>query len=306
MVSLPCLGLLLGLVLGAQDPSFSVAAGSAEVRTSGLRSVERMAQAALERLAPVFGDLEVAPFEIIVHRHASSVPEDVLDAVHEDAAGVALLTTAEVHLLLDRVDLHPPGDVRTVIAHELAHILLHQFAGEAGPSVPRWFHEGLAQHLAGATYLGVSEEEIVFDALADRLMFFSRLRRRFPEKGHALRRAYAQSFSFVSFLARRVGLAVLLDAARQCRPDRTFYEAYALVTGEQLVVAESDWVEYVKTGSGARFRILLTSCFGLTMAAMLPVLVLAGRRRWNRDARSREKLTEQERAESTDGEGPSR
>ena len=286
--------LLLLLVSWAQGPGFAVERADASVSADTVATVDRLTAAAVDRLTPYFPGLSPGPFRVLVHRTEASVPEDVRAAVHEGAAGVALLSTSVIHLILDRMELRPPNDLRTTVDHEVAHILLHHHAGAAGPHVPRWFHEGLAQVLSGHTYLGVSEEDIVFHALAGRLLFFSKLRQRFPARGDALRTAYAQSFSFVSFLMRRLGLPILLEAAQQCGPKLPFDEAYRAVVGEPLVVMESEWNEYLKTGSGARWRVLLTSCFGLTMVVFLPVLVLAGKRRWDRDHRSRRKLEAEE------------
>lgn len=259
-------------------------------------AVRRLTVDALDNLGPAF-PVEVRPFRVVVHRELASVPGDVRRNLHEGTAGVALLTRLEVHLILDRAGIEPPNDLRTVVRHEVVHVLLYQLAGG---HVPRWFHEGLAQALTDATYLGVSEEDIAFHASTGNLLSFSSLRTDFPRRPAALRTAYAQSFSFVSFLQRRIGLDALLDVATKCGPDMTFPEAFLKDTGMPLVTLEEQWVHYVKTGSGAAWRVLLTSCFGLSMVAALPLLALAGARRWNRDLESRHKLERSDAAESGD------
>ena len=273
--------------------------GADGLSASKLDAVRRLTNDALDHLAPSLPTVS-PPFTVVVHPDLASLPAPVRTSLHAGAAGVALLGRREIHLILERAGIEPPNDLRTVVRHEVVHILLHDLAGAY---VPRWFHEGLAQLLTGATYLGVSEEDIAFHASTDNLLRFSRLRTGFPRRESALRTAYAQSFSFVSFLERQVGLTVLLQCAAQCRADTTFADAFLKTTGTPLVVMEEEWVHYVKTGSGAAWRVLLTSCFGLLIVASLPLLAMAGVRRWNRDLQSRHKLEREDLEEGgvTDG-----
>ncbi|HWO21039.1 MAG TPA: hypothetical protein VNO30_19865 [Kofleriaceae bacterium] len=90
-------------------------------------------------------------------------------------------------------------DAAATLRHELAHIAL----GVAlGPRVPRWLHEGFAyQHssewswarmetLAGMSWLGG-------------IIPLAELERSFPREELPAHRAYAESYDFVGFLARR-------------------------------------------------------------------------------------------------------
>jgi hypothetical protein len=91
---------------------------------------------------------------------------------------------------------------RSTLRHELAHLALHVALGER---VPRWLHEGFAnQHadelsfdrietLAGMAWFGGIIDLDVLDAS-------------FPNEESPAQRAYAESYDFVGFLARR-GLA---------------------------------------------------------------------------------------------------
>jgi hypothetical protein len=180
--------------------------------------------------------------------------------------------------------------VETVLRHEVVHVLLHQYAKAAGPYVPRWLHEGLAQRLAGGTYLGASEEDIVFHAKTGNLLAFSRLSDGFPRGAGPLRTAYAQSDSFVAFLLRERSLDTVLVVAARCGPSTSFADAWFATTGAPLATVEQRWVEYLVSGAGAAWRVLLASCFGLTMVAFLPLAVLAAARRWNRDHAVRQAL----------------
>jgi hypothetical protein len=275
-------GLILAATVAAQ-PAVVVSAGSDRVSQAQLRAVEAAVGTAIDRLAPKVLGHRPQPFRVIVHRTEDSIPSAVRDSLHEGTAGVALLGPQQIHLVLEALRDRPPDDLSTVVTHEAVHILLHQRAGEAGVYIPRWLHEGLAQELSGPASLGVSEEEIAFRAATGTLLMFSRLEQGFPSGGSALRVAYAQSFSFVSYLRSLVGLDALLSAACGCGPGTDIHSAFAAATGRVLLYAERDWVDYLRTGSGAGFRVLLASCFSLLLVAALPLLALAGIRRWNRD-----------------------
>jgi len=284
-----------------QTPAVTVT-GASDVPPDVVAAVRRLTLDALEWFAPTFPSRS-SPFSVEAHRSEASLPAEVRRHLHAGTAGVAMLASQRIHLILDRCGVEPPNDLRTVVRHEVVHILLSQ---HAGPNVPRWFHEGLAQSLAGGTYLGVSEEDLVFYARTGNLFRFSQLRHRFPSRPTALRKAYAQSYSFVSFLQRRAGLQELLDAAAHCGPERDYFEAFRLRVGRPLVVLEEEWNEYVKTGSGAGWRVMLTSCFALLMVAALPLLVLAGKGRWMRDLRSRRRLEVEDSDDLDDGGGSGR
>jgi hypothetical protein len=291
-------GLLLALLVRAQDPVPSVRA-SASVPAATVARVEQMVVDGLARLTARFPDTPLRPFTVFVHRTRAEVPEPVREAMHEGSPGVALLGALAIHLVLDEANPSPPGDLATVVDHELVHILLHLYAGRAGPWIPRWFHEGLAQHLTGFLYVGASEEEIVFGLRADTLPRLRDLQRDFPRRSaYDLRIAYALSHSWVSYLERELGLPVLLRVARRCRADLEFPEAFLEETRTPLTDLEAQWREYVRTGSGAAMRVVLQQCFGLLVILALPLLALAAARRWNVDhARRRQLLAEEQAAE---------
>ena len=77
-------------------------------------------------------------------------------------------------------------------------------------------------------------------------------------------------------------------------------QAFRQASDRELIYIEKDWVDYLAHGSGAAFRVLLGSCFSLVLVAALPLLVLAGARRWNRDHDTERRL----QVEDDDGEPP--
>ncbi len=284
----------MAAVAGAAAPQVAaqvrVHPATPAVGETAVAAVERHVQNAMPRLQRRFSAVGPSAVEIVVHRDARSLPAEARTDRRGETAGVALLGRNRIHLILDAVRLRPPHDLATVVEHELAHVMLDHHAAAAGPFVPRWWHEGIAQWLSGAAYLGLSEQQIAFRSIAGGLLRFSDLERRFPRGGSALQVAYAQSLSFVGYLARRYGFDALLRVTRACGRDADIHAAFGEVVGDRLLFAERDWREYLRTGSGAGFRWLLESCFSLMLVAALPLLVLAARRRWRRDARAARRL----------------
>ena len=226
------------------------------------------------------------------------MPIEIRRHLSKRSAGLALLSRDEIHIILDHLRFNPPGDLRTVVEHELVHVLLDQHVGKAGPYLPRWFHEGLAQALAESLYLGIKEEDIVWRVQQHTHLPFRELVDGFPHDDEdALRLAYGQSFSYVSFLLGELGLPQLLETARGCGPSRDFEQTFLALTGEALVVYEDRWTHYVVHGSGAKYRYILQNCFLFILAAALPLLAFALVRRLRRDERYRQKLVRDDTAE---------
>jgi hypothetical protein len=252
-------------------------------------------RSSLERLAPLFPGTPTRQFFVHLHRGHETLPADVGDTLHPGTPGVAQLSAETIHLFLGDIRLAGPTDIQTVLDHEVAHILLHQYAGEAGRFVPRWFHEGIAQVLSGSIYLGSSEESLVYAAHTGRLLRLSSLRKDFPADSSGRRQAYAQTFSFVSFLVRSVGLETVIRAAKLCTNDDGYRAGFVATTGTPLGYYEDQWVDYLKHESGAAYRAVLDNCFSYVSLIGFVLLALAGIRRWRRDAEIRQRL---ERAES--------
>lgn len=298
-------GLSLALLCWAiQQPvaPFSVSAGGGEVPAAHLVAVERAAEVAMRELGPRFAGLTPAPFRILLHAGADSLPAEVAARHHPGSPGMAFLDRGEVHLLWRQMRAEPGDGVGAVVKHEVVHVLLHQWAGPSGARIPRWFHEGLAQVLSGTKYLGAREEDLIWPALSRRLTPFHELAEAFPHRESGLQLAYAQSLSYVAFLERRYGLPKLLEAVRRVDPETSFVLALVIVTRDSPLAIEEAWRDYLVHGSGARWRVLLDWCFPFSMVLALPLLALAMMRRQRADQRARQRTERQE--ESSDGDEP--
>lgn len=162
------------------------------------------------------------------------------------------------------------------VAHELAHLLLHQRIGELG-WVPQWFDEGLAVQLSGAV------------GWRDRLATWGRgpvhlrdLTDVFPREARAARFAYVESAAAVQRLLERGSLSPLLD---RVAAGEDFDVAFAAVYGETT----DAFAERIHAEVSRRRRTLAALGGGVTlggtMALLAVVAVLRTRRRDRRRAR---------------------
>jgi hypothetical protein len=124
-------------------------------------------------------------------------------------------------ILVEAHALTTPAGPQT-LRHELAHVAL----GQLGKDWPRWFHEGLAMHLTGDRF-SVNQYSTMFRAVTqERLFSFEHLAESWPDVPSDVEIAYAQSESFVAYLADQHGprgLGRLLDGVGAGEPFETSF-----------------------------------------------------------------------------------
>ncbi|MCA8964201.1 MAG: hypothetical protein KDC48_04930 [Planctomycetes bacterium] len=270
------------VVAGSGDPAAEVVE-----RVRGLVGEQL---AALREAVPVGA---VHKFFVFVHANRAELPEAIAANLHEDSPAFALLGQHQIHLVwgeMSRLGSSP----RAVVTHELVHELLDQYVSPHGAQLPRWFHEGLAQHLAHDTYLGGREEDLVWRVAANRLLPFGELARGFPGDREGMRIAYAQSYSFVSWLVRELGYERVLRTAKNVDDLTTFERALVGSARRSTYDLQMDWRDYLLHISGAPWRLLLSEWWGMLSIALLPVLVLALRRRLAAGERAAARLRDDE------------
>lgn len=274
-------------------PTVTIVAGTGDVETEWVDRVRRTVDSELPSLLAIFDGKPKHAFFVFVHATRDSMPPALAANLHSDSPAFALLGQHQIHLVAGEIRrLGSP--LAGVVRHELVHELLDQYVAPNGRVIPRWFHEGLAQHLAGDTYLRASEDDLVWGISTKRLPSFGTLATKFPSESIALRQAYAQSYSYVSFLARRYGLRDLLRVARAADDFTSFSHALVGRLGRSTYDLEEAWRDHVLHGSGAPWRVAFDQCFTFAMIGLLPVLVVALMRHLQREQRVRRKLIENE------------
>lgn len=268
-----------------------VVAGSGDPTPHEIGLVAVEVERALARLRPVFPGTPSRRFQVFVHHDRARLPGALAAMLHEDSPGFALLGRSQVHIVVGEV-WRTGSSLAGVVAHELVHELLDQWAGPHGMRVPRWFHEGLAQYLAGDTYLGASEEDLVWRLSARSMPSLQSLAEHFPKQREDLKAAYAISYSYVAWLARQYGVPALLGMVAAIDRDVTLEGALVGATHRTTLQLEDAWRTYLWNGSGAPWRVLFDNFFSLSLIGVLPLLVLALMRRLHAEARVRARLAD--------------
>jgi hypothetical protein len=196
---------------------------------------------------------------------------------------VALAYPSHSIVLLNALTLlGPEGPV--TLRHELSHVAL----GQLGQGWPRWFQEGLAQHLTGERY-SMTHYSALFTAVTQNKIFsFELLADGWPHLPSDVEIAYAQSAAFVAWLAQRHGPEGMGRLVDEVRKGQHFETAFAKALHTSVTVEEKDWRE----GLAARYGWLpLTTSMSLVWLGATALVVAAYVRRRKQKA---EKLTEME------------
>lgn len=186
---------------------------------------------------------------------------------------IALAYPSHGIILLDALQLSS-AEGPTTLRHELAHVAL----GGLGEGWPRWFQEGLAQHLTGER-LSIGHYTTLFNAVgADRILSFEDLTRGWPAHAGEVQLAYAQSAAFVAWLSERYGgegLAALLEHVSK---GDDFSLAFAKAFHTSIRMEEHAWQETLPERYGW-MPWVTTGSLVLGLAALITIFGYIRRRR---------------------------
>jgi hypothetical protein len=279
VVLLLCAGVLPA---AANGPLRQVAVGSCILEappeySDHLDFLAGQARRLLPRLEEDLGVRARAPYRIALIPPAPVMNDALrrLDASAPPWAAGFLLPGRRVGgIRLARAQGYPHDDTASVLVHEATHMLLYDAAGSG---LPRWFGEGVSTWEGRRWGL---RDLFVYSSglLTHRLPPLAELDRWFGDAPSRTRVAYAASFDFINWSARRYGDDVV---ARILDEEGPFLAAWEAATGETLSTAEARW----RRGSLLRYRWLpaLLGTTALWMAITVLALLAGVRRR----ARSR-------------------
>jgi hypothetical protein len=189
-------------------------------------------------------------------------------------SGLAAGRDSTVALFPARVRAYPETDLRSLLHHELAHVLVAR--ASRGRPVPRWFDEGVAT--VAARQWGLEDRARFALAVLDRgPASTADLDRGFLGARDDCIHSYALSAALVRYLVRRFGpdaAARILDAIGD---GRSFEDAFFRVTGSSLAGVERDFFRRELIWS--TWIPFLTSSTALWMGITLLVLYAIRRRR---------------------------
>jgi hypothetical protein len=251
------------------------------------RDLGAMAEDELRSIAEDLPDLpRVDTVRVQVVRDASSLPSVAPEGrgAPSWAIGVAYPDLGIISIALRRGG--NIADARQTLRHELAHIAL----GKAlGPRAPHWLHEGFAyQHSSEFSF--DRAETLAGMAWFGGIVPIDELDQNFPAEEAPAQRAYAESYDFVGYLARRGRWEDASDQGDRW-PFRTFLRAIgqgqdidraAIASfGKPLHALFGEW----KDSLSKRYLFAPIGLIGLGLwivCAMLLAIAFWRRRRMNR------------------------
>lgn len=155
--------------------------------------------------------------------------------------------------------------IGTVVAHEMAHLLLTQAVGNA--HVPRWFSEGYAERASGA--LPWAARERLTERLgAHQLFALAQLDHDFPHDGEPATIAYAQSHAFVTYILEHSPEDAPARLVGRLRSGVDFATALTEATGRNPDAWDHAW----KRDFQKRFRWYPWIAFGAGASGILMAL----------------------------------
>ena len=246
-----------------------------------------------------------------VFRTKEELPPSIRPSFRSFTVALAERSIPRITVLRNRLQGAPPGDLRSVLTHEFVHLVLFQMArkGGAGRHLPLWFHEGLAQEIAGARLFDRSGEILAARAAGGHLLSWMQLRERLPSDEEDARFAYVQAADFFAFLIQELGLPLILEMARDYLSGNadSLDAALAKNRWESFTALQGQWKRLVEEGRGI-WWVFGNHLFDLLLILSVPLLFLVLRRRYFREKEAGKRLEEweayTERWDGIEAEGP--
>jgi len=191
-------------------------------------------------------------------------------------------------LFPDRVSRYPDDSLRTLVHHEVTHVLVTEAA--RGRPVPRWFNEGVAT--VAAREWGIEDRARYAAAVVGRgPRTTDALDQGFAEGGRRATRSYALSGAFVRWLRVEYGELVTAKILELLGRDMSFEEAFVRATGDTLEWAEHRF--FVREALWHTWVPFLSSS-GVLWAAITALALIAIRRRRTKSAAMKERWQAEE------------
>jgi len=198
------------------------------------------AQQALARLAEDTGAYLEKPVRIYIYADAQGL-KGAMIYPQEWTGGVAFTEHGTIAIGIAPVDL---AWGKRAIAHELAHLVIHQMTFNPYIDLPIWLDEGLAMYAEGplelalATYLNKAVAE-------NSLISVRSLSSPFSAYAKEATLAYAQSYSLVEFLISSYGQGRTLELLNTFRQGSSYDAALNKVYGFDMDGLDALWRDYV-------------------------------------------------------------
>lgn len=251
------------------SPHFTLTYDQREERL--IEEVIGSAEDGLERMAKWLGFRPQEKLRIWVCSTESQFDSLTRSGIPDWGIGCAFPKSGAIVLKSPRV-VRRNLDLKTIVPHEIAHVLLGQLLGEF--TAPRWFDEGFAIYQSKEWRL-TDGFTLGWARIANALIPLSKLEDDFPWEERKGRLAYTEGFSAVSFIAAEYGeetLRELISAmAKYDGIDRGEGMDTAMVEtlGLRYEEFEELWLNYVRKSYNIAYLLSTTPFFWGGMAFLL-------------------------------------
>ena len=196
----------------------------------------------------------------------------------EWGAGIALLGEGRERVVLPAyaTERLSPSGLPRVLRHELAHVALHRWLGDA--RVPRWFHEGYGRWAAGELDFE-AEWQLRLAFATNRAPPLDSIALDWPASRLEAGIAYLLSASTIDYLVAEGGVRGLENLLRRWRESGDLDQAMRRTYGVTVGQFEEDWRKHVRQRYGWALILTHTAVFWAIAAVLLVILVLKRRRR---------------------------
>ena len=255
-----------------------------EGEKSFAQEIMATAQQASERLAEDTGAYVEKPVEIYIYANSSDL-RGAMIYPQEWTGGVAFTrhSTIAIGIAPDKLDWG-----KGAIAHELAHLVIHQMTFNPYGGLPTWLDEGLAMYAEGELSLGFAA--YLDRAIAENSLISVRsLSSPFSAYAEESYLSYAQSYSLVEFLIGNYGQGKMLELLNTFRQGSSYDAALEKVYGFDTEGLDTLWRDYVtapapsaeeKGRHPALTGVVAVLATGLLLASGLASKSWAWRRGW--------------------------
>lgn len=170
--------------------------------------------------------------------------------------------------------------MRSLLAHEVAHVLVGQAVEESGASVPVWLNEGLAEWAADEVTPG---DQTRRPSARERIYGLSELESFFPRNPAEADLAYAESRSFVEFVQKETGDRGLRRLLEALRAEKSVRRAFTAAYGRRLSEFEGAWRPQFAAGVRRHVYIDPLTVVFVGMTALFVFVIVARARRARRE-----------------------
>jgi hypothetical protein len=197
-----------------------------------------MGETGISKSAQFMGVTETKPIDFYVYADQQSFYDALGPGTRDNVGGEANTTTRTLFALI------APGDLsyaRTVVPHELTHVVFDDGTSNPYHAPPRWLNEGLAVYLSEG--YGSNYSSLVSDAASSKtLMPLTALTGQFPTTADRFYLAYAESVSAVDYLIRTYGQPAIAKLVKAYATGASDDEAFTTAFGVDTTAVNKAWL----------------------------------------------------------------